>query len=223
MIKGIFLIFLIWILYITVTFPFPKTTVFWITFGFCVPVLWTQIFTLQTVCRQDILMKDRALDFPRLRIVVFYSVIQFAASLFLMGFSERVPVYAAVFIETTILLIAVVGFYAVRTACKEVISQNARRQDNTANLQRFQEQLNRLMLHCENEQIQKGLCKLIEEMRFCNPTSTENAQEIENEIAILLNEIEDVSLSQDADMVFSLCERMTGLLKERDRICKNKG
>ena len=89
-------------------------------------------------------------------------------------------------------------------------------------MQRFQEQLNRLTIHCENEQIQKRLGKLAEEMRFCIPTSTQNAREIEDEIAAFLAQIEEASLSADADTAFTLCDRVTALLKERDRICKTR-
>lgn len=220
LIKGYFLIFLILVLYITATVPFPKNTVFWIAFGFCAPVFLAQILTLHTICRQDILIKDRALEFPRLRINVCYMAVQFGVSLLLMKFSTQIPIYAAVFMEVAILLIAVVGFYAVESACAEVIRQHVSRQDNSFAMQSFQEQLNRLILHCENEQIQNNLRKLANEIRFCSPISTECTLDIEGEIAALLTETENASLSQDADSVIALCDKMAGLLKERDRICK---
>lgn len=221
LIKGYILIFLILVLYVTVTVPFPQNAVFWIAFGFSVPVFLAQIFTLHTICRQDMQMKDRALDFPRLRITVCYLVVQAAVSLLLMKFSVQIPIYAAVFVETAVLLIAVLGFYAVETACAEVIRQHAKQQDETAAMQRFQAQLNRLIYHCEGEEIRSRLRKLTEEMRFCNPVSTETSLEMEAEMASLLTEIEDVSLAQDMDAVLTLCNRMTELLQERDRICKN--
>lgn len=220
--KGYLLIFLLWILYITAAVSFPKAVTFWIASGFCVPVFLAQVLTLHTMCRQELLMKDRIFDFPRLWITVCYTVVQLAASLLLMKFSDRLSLYAVVFIETAILLLSVIGFYAVEAASREVDRQNTRRQEDTAGIQRFQEQLNRLTIHCENEQIQKRLGKLAEEMRFCIPTSTQNAWEIEDEIAALLAQIEEVSLSADADTAFTLCDRVTALLKERDRICKTR-
>lgn len=220
--KGYVLIFLLWILYITAAVSFPKTVIFWIASGFCVPVFLAQVLTLHAMCRQELLMKDRIFDFPRLWITVCYTVVQFAASLLLMKFSDRLSLYAAVFLETAILLLSVIGFYAAEAACREVNRQNTGRQEDMAGMQRFQEQLNRLTIHCENEQIQKRLGKLAEEMRFCIPTSTQNAREIEDEIAAFLAQIEEASLSADADTAFTLCDRVTALLKERDRICKTR-
>lgn len=43
---------------------------------------------------------------------------------------------------------AIVGFYAVEAACKEVIRQNAETQKSTAQMQEFRERLNRLV-YCQ--------------------------------------------------------------------------
>lgn len=143
-------------------------------------------------------------------------------NLLIIKFAERLPLYAVIFIETALLLIALAGFYAVETACAEVIRRKKGPGEDTANLQRFQNQLNRLTLHCEEEQIKKRLCILAEEMRFCNPTSPESVHETEDEIEALLTEIEEAALSEDTDTAVALCDRITGLLKERDRICKTR-
>lgn len=221
-IKGYVLIVLVWLLYITLTVSLPKTIIFWIVAGFSVPVLLAQIFTLHTIDRPDALMKDRALDYPKLRISVYYSGVQFAAGLLLMIFAARIPVWAATAIETAILLLAVVAFYAVETACAEVIRQKEQTQDAMANMQDFQEKINRLILHCNQEPIQNRLRKLADEIHYCNPVSTDSSLEIENETASLLTEIEDCALAGDADTFFVLCDRVTELLRERDRICKDK-
>lgn len=219
---GYVLLFLVLALYVTVTVPFPKTVIFWIACGFSAPAFLAQINTLHTVIGQDIEMKDRALDFPKLRISVLYFIIQFAVSLLFMKFSAQIAVWAAVAIEIGILLLAVLGFYAVEAACAEVNRQNGQIQKNMAQMQLMKERLNRLVLHCEWEEIRKKLQALADDMQYANPTSTDNAQEVENEMTTLLTEIEDASLAGEADTVFSLCDRMTGLLNERDSVCKNK-
>lgn len=222
LLKGYFLIFLALILYLTVIVPFPKTVIFWIAFGFSVPVFLAQVITLHKIVKQDILPKDRALDFPRLRISALYSIIQFAVSLLLMKFAVQIPVWAAAAIEVVVLLIAVVGFYAVEAACAEVLRQHAQTRDNKDSMRDMKERLNRLILHCDQEQVKNRLRKLADEMRYANPASTDSPSEIENEMKLLLTEIEDLSLAEDADTVFSLCDRMDALLQERDRICKDR-
>lgn len=220
--KGYVLIFLVLVLYTAVIVPFPKSAIFWIASGFSVPAFIAQIHTLHAIVRQDAAMKDRALDFPRIRISAIYLIVQFAASLVLMKFFAHISVFAAIAAEVVILLAAIVGFYAVEAACKEVIRQKAETQKSTAQMLEFRERLNRLVLHCDQEELLTNLRKLADEMQFYNPTSTDSSLEIEKEIESLLTEIEDASLAGDTDAVSALCNRMTGLLKERDRICKDK-
>lgn len=222
LVKGYVLIILVWLLYIMLTVPLPKTTVFWIAAGFSVPVLLAQILTLHTIDRPDTLMKNRALDYPKLRVVLSYTGVQFAAGLLLMKFAVRIPIWAAAAIETAILLLAVTAFYAVEAACAEVVRQKEQMQDAMAGMQNFREMINRMLLHCDQEAIQSRLRKLADELRYCSPASTDSSQEIESETTLLLAELEDCALANDADTVFALCDQITELLRERDRICKDK-
>lgn len=222
LLKGYVLIFLVLILYITVTVPFKKTVIFWIAFVFSVPAFLAQIYTLHTIVRQEIAMKDRTLDFPKLRISILYLVIQLAVSLLLMNFAGRIAVWAAAAAEAAILLLAVVGFFAVEAACAEVNRQNEQMSGKTAQMQLIKEQIDRLILHSDEEGIKKRLLRLAEELKYSTPVSADSTQETEDDMVSVLAQIEEGTLAGDADTVFVLCDRMTGLLKERERIFKNR-
>lgn len=222
LLKGYVLVFLVLILYITVIISFPKTVMFWIAAGFTVPAFFAQLFTLSRIDKQAGTMKDRALDFPKLRISVLYLAVQLSASLLLMLFAAKIPVFAAAAIEIIILLAAVAGFFAVEAACAEIIRQNAKTRDAAAFLLDLKERLNRLILHCGQERFLTELRRLAEEIQFSHPLSAENTQEIEEEIASLLTELENAALAENADTVSALCSRMTALFKERDRIIKDR-
>lgn len=222
LLKGYVLIFLVLILYITVTVPFKKTVIFWIAFGFSVPAFLAQIYTLHTIVRQEIAMKDRTLDFPKLRISILYLIIQLAVSLLLMNFAGRIAVWAAAAAEVAVLLLAVVGFFAVEAACAEVNRQNEQMSGKTAQMQLIKEQIDRLILHSDEEGIKKRLLRLAEELKYSTPVSADSTQETEDDMVSVLAQIEEGTLAGDADTVFVLCDRMTGLLKERERIFKNR-
>lgn len=222
LVKGYVLIILVWLLYGILTVSLPKTTIFWIAAGFSVPVLFAQILTLHAIGRPDTLMKNRALDYPKLRVCLLYTGIQFAAGLLLMKFAVWIPIWAAAAIETAVLLLAVTAFYAVEAACAEVVRQKEQMQDAMAGMQNFREKINRLLLHCDQEAVQQRLRTLADEMRYCSPTSTDGSLEIERETASLLTELEDCVLANDTDTVLILCDQITALLRERDRICKDK-
>lgn len=221
--KGYILIFLVFVLYVTLTVFFPKTAIFWIAATFTVPAFFAQLFTLHRIDREDSLIKDRALDFPKLRISALYLIVQLAVSMLLMAFAAKIHVLAAAAIEVAVLLSAVAGFYAVEAACAEIVRQNAQTRERTKNMQALKERLNLLLAHCDQEQIQAGLRGLADEMKYCNPSSTDGSLEIESEIAALFLELEETALSGESDTAVSLCDRITGLFRERDKICKCKG
>ncbi len=80
--------------------------------------------------------------------------------------------------------------------------------------------ISRLISQCGEERIKETLRKLEEEVRYSNPVSRDVSEEIDEEIIVLFTEIESTALDEDVDNTVELCERMKGLLRERDRICK---
>ncbi len=80
--------------------------------------------------------------------------------------------------------------------------------------------ISRLISQCGEERIKETLRKLEEEVRYSNPVSRDVSEEIDEEIIVLFTEIESTVLDEDVENTIELCERMKGLLRERDRICK---
>lgn len=80
--------------------------------------------------------------------------------------------------------------------------------------------ISRLISQCGEERIKETLRKLEEEVRYSNPVSRDVSEEIDEEIIVLFTEIESTALDEDVENTIELCERMKGLLRERDRICK---
>lgn len=165
-------------------------------------------------------MKDRIYDFPLLRVSVLYLIVQIGVSLLLMFFAEKVSVFAAVLVEMIVLTTAVAGNFIVQAASGEVIRQDMQLQKELARMEELQEQVNRLIVQCGEGQMRGLLQKLGEEVRYCNPVSQDISEEIEEEIAVLFSEIEEMALAGDYENTVALCGRMEGLLKERERICR---
>ena len=218
--RGYILIAFVFIIYGAATVPFPKTVVFWIAFVFSVISILAQAGTLQIMMKSKELIKDRVYDFPLIRISALYLIIQLLTSLLIMGFSDKIPVYAAVIMEMVILAVAVMGFYSVGVVRTEVVRQDKQLEKDLAKMKELQMQLGLLISQCEEGKIRELLRKLSEEIRYSNPVSREGSADIEEEIAALFTEMEKTALAEDIDNTAGLCDRMTGLLRERDRICK---
>lgn len=218
--QGYILIAFVFLIYNIATIPFAKNIVFWTAYFFSVTAILMQVYMLYEMAKNQALIKDKVFDFPMFRNSVLYLIVQITASLFLMGFSVKIPVFAAVLIEMVILAVAVMEFFAVRAARTEALRQDAQLAEELIKMKELQARINLLISQCEKAQIQEILHKLAEEIHYSNPLSKEITEEIEEEISVLFTEIEAAALDGDTDNTSGLCERITGLLQERDRICK---
>lgn len=218
--RGYILIAFVFLIYNIATIPFAKNIVFLIAYFFSVTAILMQVYMLHEMAKSQVLIKDRVYDFPMFRISVLYLIVQITASLLLMGFSAKIPVFAAVLIEMVILAVAVMGFCAVSASRTEALRQDAQLEEKLIKMKELQARINLLISQCEEAQIQEILRKLAEEIHYSNPISKEITEEIEEEISVLFTETEAAALDGDTDNTSGLCERITGLLRERDRICK---
>lgn len=191
-----------------------------IVFAFSILSILVQIAVLHFVMKSQGCIKDRIYDFPIIRISTLYLLIQFLVSLLFMGFSDKIPIFAAVLTEMVILMTAVTGFYFAGAARREVLRQDKQLEKELEKGKEWQARLGILLSQCGEGQIREILGKLSEEIRYSNPISSGVSEDIEEEIAVLLTEVEVTALAEDIENTERLCERMTALLRERDRICK---
>ena len=218
--RAYILIAFVFIIYGVAAIPFPKNVIFGVTFAFSLLAIVTQIYTVYTVLKSQSLIKDRIYDFPQIRISVLYLIVQLLASFLLMGFSTKIPIFAAVLAEIIILAIAVIGFFAVDAVRTEAVRQDVQLEKELAKMREMQTRINLLIDQCEEKSIKDMLQKTAEEIGYSNPISRDISEEIENEIAVLYTEIETAALDGDIENTAGLCDRMEKLLRERDRICK---
>ncbi len=221
--RGFILIALIFLIYNLAVVPFESNAVFWIAYFFSVFAIFMQAFMLQRIVKSQTLIKDRIYEYPMFRISVLYLILQMITGLVLMALSVRIPVFAAAMIEAVILAVAVMGFYAAESAQAEVVRQDMQLHHELVKMEELQTRVNLLLGQCEKGKIREDIKKLAEEIRYSNPLSRECSEEIEEEITVLFTEIEAAALDADMENVSCLCGRMTELLRERDRICKQGG
>lgn len=220
--RGYILLAFVFVIYLVATIPFPKTVVFWIAFSFSLLAILSQLYTIRVLKNGKARIKDKFYEFPLLRISVLYLIIQIGVSILLMLFSEVVPVFAAVLAEVILMALAAVGCFAVEAAGREVIRQETEIKRELAKMEELQEQIRRLIAQCDEGKRKEILQRLAEEVRYSNPVSNDSSEDIEEEITVLFSEIEERILDDDLENAEALCDRMRGLLRERDRICGHR-
>ena len=218
--RAYILIAFVFVIYGVAVIPFAKNVIFGVALVFSLLAIAAQIYTVYTVLKSQSLIKDRIYDFPQIRISILYLIVQLLASFLLMGFSAKIPVFAAVLAEIIILAIAVIGFFAVDAARTEALRQDVQLEKELVKMREMQTRINLLIDQCEERPIKDMLQKTAEEIRYSNPVSRDISEEIENEIAVLYTEIETVALDGDIESTAKFCDRMKELLRERDKICK---
>lgn len=214
------LIAFIFLMYNIATVPFSRSIIFWIAYFFSVLAILVQIYTLRELLKNQAPVRDRLYDFPIFRISILYLIVQIIVGLLLMGFADKVPVFAAALVETGILAAAVMALYAAGSARAEAFRQDVLLRNGLEKIEELQTRVNLLTGQCDKEEVKETLSRLAEEIRYSNPLSREATEEIEEEITVLFTEVEAAALDGDIENTAGLCERMTGLLRERDRICK---
>lgn len=217
----IFLAFVL-VIYVVATIPFPKTVIFWIAFSFTLFAIFFQLYAIRILKNGKARIKDKFYEFPQMRVSALYLTIQIGVSHLLMLLSEKVPVFAAVLVEIILAALAVVGCFAVEAAGREVIRQEIEIKRELAKMEKLQEQIRRLIAQCGEGKLKELLQGLAEEARYSNPVSNDSSEEIEGEITALFSEIEERVLDNDLENSEALCDRMRGLLRERDRICRHR-
>ena len=223
LLRGYILLAFLFIIYGASVMPFPKTAVFWIAFAYSVLAILAQGYTLYAMLTVQTPIKDRIYEYPQLRISGLYLAVQLLASLLLMGFSAKIPIFAAILVETVILAVAVTGFYAVGVAWTEAVRQDELLQEKLAKRKEWQTRMNLLISRCSDGQTGEQLQKLAEEIRYSNQESKAATQELEEEIDVLFTEMEAAALEDDAENTAEWCRRIIGLLRERDRVSKYEG
>lgn len=123
-----------------------------------------------------------------------------------------------------VLAAVVIGFLLAKIGQKKSVRQDIQQDIQPKNelkkMRELQTRINLLASQCEKGQIRDMLQNLAEEVQYSNPVSKDISEEIEEEIIVLFAETEAAALDEDIENTAKLCDRMKGLLKERDRICK---
>lgn len=221
--RGYILLALVCAIYGIAMVPFPKDAVWGTVLVYSVMAVAAQGYTLYVMFRTEALIKDRIYDYPMLRISVIYLIVQLTVSLVLLGFAQKIPYYAVLLVETVIVAGAVAGFYGAKSARTEIDRQDGQMQEQLAWMRAIQSRVEVLYSQCREGEIGQIIQKLLEEIRYSNPVSSDVSKEMEEEIACLLQEAEAAVMEENVEAARQWCGQITDLLRERDRIRKYGG
>jgi len=210
------------VLYLMVVFliPFAQTAVFWISF----------VFTLVSICLtgaifylafgKDASVKSRFYGFPLAKLGVIYVFTQLIAGLIFMALAAFVPLWVAVLVQAAILAAATLGLISADAVVEEIHIQDRKLKTSVATMRALQSRVSQMITMCDAPDASKALRKLSEELRYSDPVSAPQLEEIERDLWEAVDQLQYAIVSGSSGAIIQDCRACTMILAERNRLCK---
>lgn len=200
--------------------PVPKTIIFWLAYVFGVFAILYQIYVFKVSFAEGGGAKSKFYGFPIVRIGIIYLIVQLIASLLEMIFQVFVPIWVVVIINVILGAMAVVGCIAADTMRDEIIRQDVQLKKDVSKMRALQSLSEALVSQCDEQALKAKLRSLADEFKYSDPVSCDETLQAEQDIAVLMDELHKSIIDNDNGSVETLCEKVSGCLSERNRICK---
>lgn len=210
------------VLYILVAFliPFVHTATFWVSFLFTFIAFGVvgASFYIAFIKNPD--AKSRFYGFPIAKIGAIYGLVQLIAGILFMALAVYVPVWVAVLVYAIALGAAIIGLISAEVVAEEIHNQDAKLKKDVALMRSLQSKLNQMAAQCDNPDAAAAVKQFAEEMRYSDPVSSEALAEIEADLSAAVDELQSAIVDGDSAATKQLCRKASGILVERNRLCK---
>lgn len=206
------------LLYILLAFliPFPKTAVFWLSFGFTLVAFAVTSWALYTAFLKKPGSTSRFYGFPIARIGVIYGGGQLVCGLAFMALGKWIPTWLAVLVYAAMLGAAVIGLMGAETVVDTIQSQDQKLKQDVRFMRELQSKVNQMAAQCSLPEV-KQFC---ENVRYSDPVSSEALAEIDLDLSAAVDNLQSAIIDGDNIAIRQLAQKADNILSERNRLCK---
>ena len=206
------------LLYILLAFliPFPKTAVFWLSFGFTLVAFAVTGWALYTAFLKKPGATSRFYGFPIARIGVIYGGGQLVCGLAFMALGKWIPTWLAVLVYAAMLGAAVIGLMGAETVVGTIHSQDQKLKQDVRFMRELQSKVNQMAAQCSLPEV-KQFC---ENIRYSDPVSSEALAEIDLDLSAAVDNLQSAIVDGDNIAIRQLAQKADNVLSERNRLCK---
>ena len=206
------------LLYILLAFliPFPKTAVFWLSFGFTLVAFAVTGWALYTAFLKNPGATSRFYGFPIARIGVIYGGGQLVCGLLFMALGKWIPTWLAVLVYAAMLGAAVIGLMGAETVADTIHSQDQKLKQDVRFMRELQSKVNQMAAQCSLPEV-KQFC---ENIRYSDPVSSEALAEIDLDLSAAVDNLQSAIVDGDNIAIRQLAQKADNILSERNRLCK---
>ena len=218
--RGIITLAVLFVVFTVIAFviPFPKTTVFWIAYLCGVFAILFQVYIFKSSFGNED-ARSRFYGFPIARLGIIYLVIQLIASIAEIALAKFIPAWIVIVINVLILAFALIGCITSETMRDEIAKQDGKLKKSVFNMRELQSISATLVDQCSDENLKKDLKKLADEFRYSDPLSSDKTKVLEADLQSRVSDLQQAIVDGDIEGAKALCSKISGCLKERNRIC----
>lgn len=203
--------------------PFPKTAVFFVSYGFTLLAILAQVYVVYTAfLRGEGIegIRSKFYGFPIAKIGFLYLVAQLVLGLVFMALGSVIPVWLPLLLYVLMLAAAVIGFVAADAMREEVERQDKKLVKDVSRMRALQAQARMLASQSQLPEMKAELEKLSEAFRYSDPVSSKATEELEEQLAADLAELQDAVALLKEKEAMELCGKVSVVLVERNQLCK---
>ncbi|MCH5257064.1 MAG: hypothetical protein J1D87_07205 [Lachnospiraceae bacterium] len=220
-IRGYIILAIIFVLFsvITIAIPFQKNNAnFWLAYIFTIIAIAFQIYVFKLAFSNKEL-KSKFYGFPIARIGVIYLILQMILSILEMALSTVIPIWVSIILNMVVVSFAGIGCIATDAMKEEIEKQDEQLQKNVTNMRTLQSLTLSLVNQADNK-TKRVIQDLADEFRYSDPVSCAQSISLENELSNMVNELQKALIDNDFESAGVICTKVSGVLSERNRVCK---
>lgn len=213
--QGYVILGILFVLVSAIAFAVPtaKTGTFWTAYVFTAAAFAAQVGVWKTAFGREKTLKSKFLGFPVVHIGVVYLVIQIVVfAVFVLV--PNLPVWSAIVVCAAIAGISAVCMIAVSGGRGEIEEAEKKTREKVFAIKNLQTDIEILAKKETDETVKAALEQLAEKIRFSDPMSGEQLEELESRIS---SKAAELKTTADKEAVI---RELDSLLDERNQKCK---
>lgn len=218
MMRGGIVLAVLLLLYHLIVFliPFAKTAVFWLSYVFSLVAFAIATIAIYIAFAKRPDAKSKFYGFPIAKVGVIYWLVQFLLGILFMGLGLWAPWWLVVILYAVALGAAVIGLVSADAVVDEIHMQDEKLQKNVALMRSLQSRVSQMVVQTNNSAIKA----LMEEFRYSDPVSSDAITSAEIELSAAVDKLQAAVSDGNHEEIMSICNRVSMLLSERNRLCK---
>ena len=201
--------------------PIPKSAVFWVAYIFGMLAIAAQLLFMNVAFSGKEDIRSRFYGFPIARIGVIYGACQLLLSFAAMALGAFIPVWIPIVVFIFIAAAAGVGLISTDIVREEIEKQDEKLVKDVSRMRSLQSKMNVLISQSDvSGELKTALDKLADEIKYSDPVSSSATEQIEDELNFNIEELQKAIVDGDNVSALTICKKTSGILAERNRLCK---